>query len=202
MLTDSRGGGLQEKISKINDTSEYIEIDDRKGATLAQLIEIAEDYLPLHPFDVLYVAGGANDITTKDRITHQISFNWGNGQDLSEHLISTVSKALSFFLKTFPASKIIFCPLIGSDLSRVVTAHTVTQENQRTVDNEVWDFNAEIFRMNQQKGYFSPSLHHTVHRFCKGKRHDYYHHLHDGIHLSDPLKNKWAAQFVSAMARN
>ena len=201
VLTDSRGNGLQERIDKLN-PPEYMEVDDRKGATLSQLIEIAEDYLPKHPFDILYVVGGVNDITTKDKATGKISYEWGNSQNLSKHLTSIVTKADSFFMKTFPASKVIFCPLIGSDLARVVTAPSTTQDNQLTVDNAIWDFNSEVFKINNKRDFFSPPLHHLVHRFCKGKRRAYYQHLHDGIHLSKSLKDKWATQFISGMARN
>ena len=117
VFADSRGCGLQKKIDRLNTTGEYMEIDDRKGATLADLIEIDEAYLPKHPFDVLYIAGGINDITFKNKLTNQISYEWGNGPGLGDHLTSTVMKADAALKMIFPASKVIFCPLIGSELS-------------------------------------------------------------------------------------
>ena len=137
VFTDSRGAGLQGIVNRLNKTNEQMEIDERKVATLGALISIVEKYLPKHPFDVVYLAGGVNDITTKDNNTGEISFKWGNGSDLVEHLISTLVAADSRFRQNFPASKVIFCPLIGSLLGKIVTAHPTDEENQITVNNSV-----------------------------------------------------------------
>ena len=202
VFMDSRGGDLQSRVNRLNTSKEYIEIDERKGASLADLIHLAHNYLPKHPFDVIYIAGGVNDITSKNDYTKQISYEWGNGPHLMDHLIYTVREADSSFKKDFPASSIVFCPLVGSDLLRVVNAHPTTLENQITVNDAVWDFNSEIYKINKERATFNPPLQHCVHRYCKGKRHDYYHHLQDGIHLSESLKEKWASQFVAAIAHN
>ena len=67
VFADSRAGGLQDRVDRLNSTGEYMEINEYKGATLEELIGIAEKYLPLHPFDVVYIVGGVNDITTKNK---------------------------------------------------------------------------------------------------------------------------------------
>ena len=113
-----------------------------------------------------------------------------------------LKKVDSDLKKYFPASKVIFCTLIGSELKRVVNAHHITDEQQRDVDNAVWDFNCEVFRINKERGTFSPSLHSQVHRVCNGIKRNYYQHLHDGLHLSGDLLNKWADQFIKAIAHN
>ena len=92
--------------------------------------------------------------------------------------------------------------LIGSDLDKVVSSHQVADGEQLAVEEAVWEFNSTCFDINSERGSFAPSLHHLVHRFCKGKRRAYYHHLPDGLHLSEYLKEKWANQFVKAMAHN
>ena len=100
--------------------------------------------------------------------------------------------------KYFPASTVVFCQLIGSELKRVVNAHAVSEDQQNQVNRAVWEFNTHIFSINAERGSFSPSLHSQVHRVCKGKKRNYYHHLHDGIHLTEELKIKWAEQFLKA----
>ena len=75
-----------------------------------------------------------------------------------------------------------------------LNAHKVTQEDQDVVEDAVWEFNSQVT--------YCPALQHQVHRFCKGSRRTYYHHLHDGLHLSEDLKIKWANQFLKAMAHN
>ena len=202
VFADSRGAELQDHVNRLNNTGEYLEISENKGATLEDLIGQAERYLPLHPFDVIYIAGGVNDITSKDQCTKKISYDWDNGEDLQLHLVSTLTKANAHFINTFPASKVIFCPLVGSELARIVNAHQVTLDNQKDVDDAVWEFNNNVFRINNERNAKCPPLHHQVHRFCKGTRRAYYHHLSDGIHLTNFLKQKWASLFIKAMAQN
>ena len=162
---------------------------------------MAVKHLHKNPFDVVYIAGGACDITFKNKATKRIVFAWGKG-DLEKHLLDVLNKANRRMYDDFPASKVVFCPLIASELSKVVNYGTTTQENQHDVEDAIWEFNSTIFKINKERGTVSPSLHHQVHRFCKGKRKNYYHHLGDGIHLSDYLKGKWADEFATVMAHN
>ena len=106
------------------------------------------------------------------------------------------------FQKVFPASRVVFCPLIGSELARVVNAHGTSPEDQLAVEEAVWAFNENVFEINARRWTVCPSLHHQVHRFCKGRRKAYYHHLDDCLHLSNYLKIKWAENVVKVMARN
>ena len=152
VFADSRGGGLQDLTDKLsmNSNGEYLEITEYKGAILEILIDSAEKYLHLHPFDVIYIAGGGNNITSKNKLTNQIYYEWGPGPQLSDHLISILLNADTRFKKYFPAAKIIFCPLVGSDLTRVVNAHTTSPQDQSAVDDAVWNFNSEVFRISMR----------------------------------------------------
>ena len=76
-LTDSRGFGVHEHITRLNNTGEYFDLKPYNGATFRDLVGDAERYLKNHLFDVVYIAGGANDITEKNKHTKAISFNWG-----------------------------------------------------------------------------------------------------------------------------
>ena len=104
--------------------------------------------------------------------------------------------------KHFLASKVVFCTLIGSDVSRVVNDHTITETQQGDVNSAMWEFNCEVFHLNKENSTFAPSLHSDVHRVCNGSKKNYYQHLQDGIHPSKSIMNKWANQFVKAIARN
>ena len=201
-LTDSRGIGVLEHIQRLNKSGECFDLQAYKGATFRDLIGIAEGYLPKHDFDVIYIAGGANDITYKDKKTNMIHYRWGSGEDLKTHLVSILHEADKKLTKNFPASRIVFCPLVGSELERVVNAHPIEPSDQEAVEEAVWEFNTQVFKINNRRGMRCPSLHHQVHRFCKGKRGAYYFHLVDGLHLNEDLKTKWAKSFLKAMAHN
>ena len=202
ILTDSRGKGLGDLIKIRNKTGEPFDILVRDGATLFDLVEVADKHLQKNPFDIVYIAGGACDITFKEKSTGKIIYAWGRRGELGMHLLGTLNRAIKKLSKDFPASKVIFCPLIASELRRVVNSGNITHEDQGEVENAVWEFNSTVFKINKEKSLISPSLHHQVHRFCKGKKRNYYHHLVDGIHLTDYLKNKWADEFVNVMAHN
>ena len=202
IITDSRGIGLGDLLLPRNMTGEPADVLVREGATLFDMVEVAAKHLHKNPFDVVYIAGGACDITFKDKKTGKIVYAWGRGNALNLHLLDTLNKASEKLSRDYPASRVVFCPLIASELSRVVNSGTVTTEDQTAVEDAIWDFNTALFKFNKEHKVVSPSLHHQVHRFCKGKKKSYYHHLEDGIHLTDYLKTKWADEFATVMAHN
>ena len=202
ILTDSRGKGLGDLIKSRNTSGEPFDVLVREGAILLDLAEAANQHLQKCPFDIVYIAGGACDITFKEKKTGKIIYAWGEGNALEDHLLDTLKSADNKLRKDFPASKVIFCPLIASELARVVNHGHTSQEEQAAVERAVWEFNSTLFRINKSKNLISPSLHHQVHRFCKGRKRNYYHHLEDGIHPNGYLKSKWADEFTTVMAHN
>ena len=201
IFMDSRAEGLQEKIDALNG-GEYLGVRKCGGATLQQLISSANAHLKNYPFDVVYVAGGVCDITQKEHGTKRISFAWTSKEELTEHLISTLKRGNDFLTREHPAAKIVFCTLVGLELERVVNTHKVETHQQLMVDEAVFAFNDEIFAINKVRGTYSPSLHRSIHRSLRGVKRSYYHHLEDGIHLSDNQKDRWAAEMVKATANN
>ena len=159
---------------------------------------MASAHLANYPFDVVYVAGGACDITSKDKATNRISFKWNPPQDVAVHLLGSLRTEDSFISNNHPASRVVFCPLVGSKLSRVVNAHDVSLDQQSAVDNAIFEFNMEIFKINKKRDTFSPSLHRSIHRSNGKVRKCHYHLLDDGLHLSEQQLTKWAGEFVKA----
>ena len=184
---DSRAEGIYDSIHK-QPQPEYIGVWKQQGATLGDLVDLASAHLRNSPFDIVYIAGGVNNITTKNRATGKISFLWDPPETIIPHLASDLRAANDQLTKEFPASKVIFCSLVGSDLARVVNAHKTTWLQQESVNEAVFTFNEEVFRINKWRGTVSPSLHRTVHRSKNGKHKSYYDHLWDGIHLHKNLK--------------
>ena len=201
VFTDSRGSGLYEKI-KQQHHPEFIGVWKKSGATFQEIVDLAANHLQNYPFDVVYVVGGANNITTKNNETGQISFDWNPPELLIQYLLSELNRADGRLLREFPASKAVFCPLVGTDLNRVVTAHKVTDHQQHVVNEAIFDFNNETFKINKRRETFAPSLHRTIHRSKKGTKKSYYEHLVDGIHLQEHIKDKWAIEFVKAAGFN
>ena len=201
VFTDSRGVGLQEKVDVLN-SGEYLGVRVCKGAMLHQLSRMAGAHLEKYPFDVVYVAGGVCDITTKCQITKSISFNWDPPTGVGAHLIRSLRLENKYLLDNHPASKVVFCPLVGVDLIKVVTNKLITGVQQSAADEAVFEFNNEIFNLNKEKGTFSSALHRTIHRSKGSVRKSHYQHLDDGLHPTENLLEKWAHEFVKATGNN
>ena len=78
----------------------------------------------------------------------------------------------------------------------------MNQDQQSWVDDAMFDFNSEVFKINKRRNSFSPPLHRTIHRMAGVVRKSHYHHLSDGLHPSDELKLKWSAWLVKATENN
>ena len=165
-----------------------MEVVAYKRAYFNEIASSAEEHLKRH--DEVYMVGVTTEVTTKNSFTKQISFEWGQNLDLQNHLVNLLNQVNDRLKIYYPASKVVFCPLIGTDLTIVVNSHPVSAEDQKTVDNAIWEFNSQVLRVNEERETFFPALHQQVHRFCKGKQREHYHHLHDALHLSHDLKIK------------
>ena len=198
---DSRAGGLQEKIDERNE-EEYLGIREHKGASLHHLSRLVSSHLEKYPFDVVYIIGGACDITTKQPISTRISFNWDPPSNLEKQLTSTLTEESEFMVKSHPASKVIFCPLVGVDLERVVNEHEIKNAQHDAVDQAGFRFNEKIFEIKRERKVFSLSLHRSVHRSMRGKERSFYQQLAECIHLSEALKDKWVSELLKAVKIN
>ena len=178
---DSRGEGLATKVADRSPCEPFV-IKIRNGATLGQLVDMVDAFLCKFPYHVVYIAGGICDVTTKNKCTGGISFVWDPPGIIGPHLVSSLKRADELLVKNHPASKIIFCSLVRSDLQRVVNTHAVSEMQQLAVDDAIFEFNREIFTINKRRRNYSPSLHRTVHRSSKGRRKCHYHHLDDGLY--------------------
>ena len=93
MFMDSRGSRLQEMLGKAGVSKTDFLIIPIPGAKIQALIREADEYAKIYPFDVLYIAGGINDVTVKCKITKMVTFEWQSVAALSNFLISTISTA-------------------------------------------------------------------------------------------------------------
>ena len=111
-------------------------------------------------------------------------------------MLKMVEEADQTFLKDGPATKIIYCPIIGVDLS--ILLNKMAQEEQLILNEGIWALNSKFFELNNKRGYFCPNLMVPVHRIIQGKRKNYYHHLHEGFRLTEELENRLAKEMIKA----
>ena len=200
LFIDSRGSFLGGILGKTGVPKSDFEIKPYPGARIQSLIRDADEYAKKFPFDVLYIAGGINNVTTKCRVTKVVTFEWRSEKALSDFLINTMERALNYFKREHPATKVIFCSIPGAHLEYVVPCPT--EKDQEIVTNSVWNFNIAVRRNNEELGHYHPRLDRPVHRTTAGSRRNYYHHLSDGLHPGKFMLAKWSQELVKAMGHN
>ena len=168
-----------------------------KGATIEGLTHEAINYSSSRPFDLLFIVGGICNITSKDWNTGKISFDWDDSDILSKHIIDTMEREEKRFKRKRPASNIIFCNMVGANLTNVLQRKA--EKEQLVMDEAIYKINDHIFRNNIEKGYWAPDMATPVHRMMNGQMKSFYHHLSsDGIHLSQELRKKWAKKILKS----
>ena len=195
LFFDSRGRNLEFILKSLNKSDKIIEPWMFEGATIEDLAHEAEYYAQNAPFDVIYIAGGICNITTKNKQTKKVSFEWTDSTKLASHLVQSMERAEKFLQISKPATKFTFCPLLGADLEKVLKRPA--EKEQVILDEAVWIFNEEVFQKNKMTETYAPNFADPVYRKIRGIKRTFFHHLHnDGIHLSDNLQLTWAKKIM------
>ena len=106
-----------------------------------------------------------------------------------------MERAEKFLQKKGPATQVIFCPMLGADLEKILKK-TVRNE-QSILDEALWIFNEEVFQKNKLTERYAPNFADPVYRQIRGNKRTFFHHLaDDGIHLSNNLKQIWARKML------
>ena len=163
------------------------------------ILDEVKCYLDSYPFDVCYVISGANDLIHLDPESQVVTFNWDSQPAIERYYEGILKEADRYIMEKYPASKVIFCPMVGMELSKVVTdPGTVSQREQAMVDGTVWEYNEEVRNINIKNGLQTPFLLPPIHRGTNGKRKAYYSHLSEGVNPSKYIMGKWAKALVHA----
>ena len=197
---DSRGASFETMLRNEYGSVPQVDLWFHGGAKLEDLAFNAKYYEKNNPHDVIFIVGGINDVTVKDRQTKRISFPGKDPVVLAKHLIDRMEEAETDFLKTAPATNIVFCNLTGADLTRALKREA--EFDQQILNEAVYLYNEEIFQRNIMKNLFAPDMASPVHRQVNGKNMTFLSHLvDDGIHLGEELKKKWVKKIVKTIEK-
>ena len=191
---DSRGFNLERELNIINTERKPVEPFFFNGATIKNLVHEAINYGRTRPFDLMFVVGGICNITDKDRNTGKISFILDTPEKLSNHIINIMEDEDKRFKKELPASKLIFCRMVGANLENVLKRQAETE--QLVMDEAIYQINEYIFRKNIDKELWAPDMATPVHRINGKMKSNYEHLSRDGIHLSQELKKSGAKKLL------
>ena len=116
-------------------------------------------------------------------------------------MLKQVELADAQFQKERPATKVIYCPIMGANLD-ILLGKSATEE-QAILNEGVWALNRKFYGLNNSRGYFCPNTAKPVHRILKGKMKNCYHHLGpDGLKLTEDLEIGWAKEMIKATGQN
>ena len=176
------------------------------GAKIQELISLADTHLSSYPRDVIYILGGACNVTSKLKGSRQILFNWENDAMLTRHLFVYTEMGLKWTTQRHPAATIVICPLTGSYLQ---TLAPYAAKLQFMVDKSTRDFNNIVIGLNRESQVAMPWLQKHVHKTRHGVDKNYYTNLPngspalpDGLHPSRDLLDLWARDFVISFSKN
>ena len=146
-----------------------------------------------------YIIAGAFDLINVNENDNTVTLNWDSQLALTRYYDDMLREANGYILEKYPASKVVFCPMVGMELSKVVSdADTVKTKDQIMVDGAVWEFNSKVRSINNKNDLKTPFLLTPIHRHANGKKKTYYHHLNNGKDPSDYIMDKWAKALVHA----
>ena len=197
------GEELHANLQQCKREGQAIEVWEFPGSRMHSLVEEIDSYLDSYPFDTVYMISGEYNLIHTNEESGFVEFNWDSEQMLGDYYKRILTDIDRSFVAKYPASRVIFCPMVGFELGKVVSeAKDLPEGAQDIVNGTVWIFNQEVRRINNRKNLKTPFLLSPVHRHNNGKKHAYWHHLNAG---KDPLREtlgKWAKEIIKATTLN
>ena len=149
-----------------------------------EIVHEALYYTESRPFDLIFLCAGIYNFISKDTVTGEFSFPWNSSEKLILSLLQMVDEADRRFTKERPATKVIYCPIMGANLDIIL--HREAKLEQTILNEGIWALKTKFFELNNKRGYYSQNLIAPVHRIIKGKRKYIYHHLQtNGLELTE-----------------
>lgn len=204
LIGDSRVKGLEVKL---NTTSLNLcfTVVSLSGANLSTITAKAQTILA-HPnqFQLILIAGGINNMT---RLLHNPSRHavprHGSSEALTENTLAAMRLTVET-IKSITPMPVVLATLPGINLAAYSPEyHDLLIPLQPQFDDAVMDVNHRIRGINRLNNLHTLNLAYPVHR-CKGKRGKYrsqYSLLHDGLHPSLYLQDRWVNAIIEYCSR-
>lgn len=201
IISDSRGVGLQEVISKFAKKIKY-KVLAWKGRGMTEATKQSLKHLLWSKPDIIVIMAGICDMTVLDRNTRQVSLNFESEEEAVDMMIGRID-AIKHFLSINLLEKrykLMFCQTVGMDMS----AYNRTQPphpQQELLDSTILSINIEFAKWNKENDAPTPWLASDIHHNRKrGQKITRYERLaEDGLHLTESLREKWAENIAKAV---
>lgn len=144
---------------------------------------------------------GINDVTVLNRESRTIRPRLTDSFDLANYIIGLILQGRRELTALYPDTRFIFGGIIGVALN---TYNQLPGNSplQLVVDDMITQVNCYLRLLNQLVLVSQPRLTSKVHCWRKGTRKNYYHLLHDGLHLGPLVRDTWIREILALHRRN
>ena len=151
-------------------------------------------------FDLLYFAGGVNDLSTKVG-WRQVMPVFQSEPTLTTHISELLEDARTKLMVI--ALKVILCDLVGLSYQDYNANGDEFQPHQHVVNNGILSVNNTIDKLNNLDMLMGVKWSFHVHKLHHGRRgHRYTSTMSDGLHFTDEAKDKFAKYLTATFYHN
>lgn len=144
---------------------------------------------------------GINDVTVLNRRSRVIRPRFADSFDLANYIIGLILQGRRELTALYPNTNLIFGGIIGVALNTYNQLPGISPQ-QITIDDMITQVNCYLRLLNQLVLVPQPRLTSKVHCWRKGVRKNYYHLLHDGLHLGALVRDVWVREILALHCRN
>ena len=191
---------IKTQIVKQNMKDINVTVRANSGKTIGGIVNETIREFKSKKFDLLYFAGGVNDLSNKIGWRH-ITPVFGDEQKLTTCITNLLEEAKAKL--SVITRKVIICDLIGLSYKEYNVNGEEFQARQQTVNNGVVNVNNNIDKLNNTEGLMGVKWSYHVHKLRHGRRgHRYANTLSDGIHFTDESKAKFVKYLTATFYHN
>lgn len=154
-------------------------------------------------YHLVIIAGGINDMSRLAYLpTKHALPRYGNFNDLVNHTLETLREGMHK-IRSIADAPVILATLAGMDFSAYSPNYAdLLHPLQKSFNKAVIEVNGQIRGINRLASLDTINLAYPIHR-CKGKGGRYatqFSYLHDGLHPTEELLNKWVDAILTFCA--
>lgn len=153
---------------------------------------------------IVVILNGLCDLTSKNKETKRVNLGHESIEAAVANHIDSMDHARHYlYIQLIEAPcHLVFSHIVGMDMMKYNNENDINGQ-QYLLDDCITEINVAVNRCNEMYDAVSPWLARDVHCNTKGRKITKYHILdEDGVHLTEALKRKWAAEIVSALRKN
>lgn len=205
VITDSRGGGLQEEMTKLVPGNITIRVLVYPGRGIISAVKESEKLLNWWQPNQIIILNGICDITVRNTSTKKVSLRDPIPESAIPSYVQSMDTVTHFLKILMDGRKyqLVFSEIVGMDMA-TYNGTGYPHEQQNALNSIIYGVNAEITTWNNNSNVITPWLAKEIHRNKKnGQKITRYHKLSDdGLHLTTDLRIGWAKLIVKSIYKN